>query len=107
MRPWILDFTYPDYRRRGIARGFYAARHDRARRLGLKAPLTVGMLTGDGMEYVYKQYIDGEWVGSKSGRTSEVRNPATEEVIRTLPFGDADDCSAAIEAAEVALIRRL
>lgn len=38
--------THPDYRRRGIARGLYAARHLTVRALGLKGQVTVGMLRG-------------------------------------------------------------
>ncbi|HXV61791.1 MAG TPA: GNAT family N-acetyltransferase [Vicinamibacteria bacterium] len=40
--------TDPAYRRRGIARGLYAARHDTVKRLGLKGQVTVGMLRGYG-----------------------------------------------------------
>lgn len=40
--------THPDYRRRGIARALYAARHDTVRRLGLAGQVTVGMPTGYG-----------------------------------------------------------
>ncbi len=40
--------THPSYRRRGIARGLYAARHDAVRALGLKGQVTVGMLRGYG-----------------------------------------------------------
>ena len=40
--------THPDYRRRGIARGLYAARHLTVRGLRLKGQVTVGMLRGYG-----------------------------------------------------------
>ncbi len=40
--------THPDYRRRGIARALYAARHDVVRRLGLAGQVTVGMPSGYG-----------------------------------------------------------
>lgn len=40
--------THPDYRRRGIARSLYAARHDTVRRLGLGGQVTVGMPSGYG-----------------------------------------------------------
>jgi GNAT superfamily N-acetyltransferase len=40
--------SHPDYRRRGIARALYAARHDTVRRLGLAGQLTVGMPSGYG-----------------------------------------------------------
>jgi acyl-CoA reductase-like NAD-dependent aldehyde dehydrogenase len=55
------------------------------------------------MEYVYKQYVNGDWVDSANGRTSDVVNPATEESLRTVPFGSAEDCTTAIDAAETAL----
>jgi GNAT superfamily N-acetyltransferase len=38
--------THPEYRRRGIARGLYAARHETVHMLGLKGQVTVGMLSG-------------------------------------------------------------
>ncbi|MCL4876677.1 MAG: NAD-dependent succinate-semialdehyde dehydrogenase [Anaerolineae bacterium] len=49
--------------------------------------------------YTYLQYIDGNWAQASNGSTWDVVNPATEEVIRTVPFGSAEDCNAAIEAA--------
>jgi len=55
------------------------------------------------MAYRYQQYIDGAWVDASNGGTWDVINPATEAVIRTVPFGNAADCRAAIEAAARAL----
>jgi len=49
--------------------------------------------------YSYKQYIDGEWVDASSGATWDVINPATEEVIRTVPYGNGEDARRAIQAA--------
>ena len=40
--------THPEYRRRGIARALYAARHATVRTLGLEGQVTVGMLSGYG-----------------------------------------------------------
>ena len=48
-------------------------------------------------------YIDGAWVASRSGKTFEVTNPATGEVIATIADCDADDARAAVEAAERAM----
>lgn len=57
----------PNWRRRGIARALYAARHDAARRLGLAGQVTVGMLAGYGAvrdqmsaEAYYAELIAGE-----------------------------------------------
>ena len=46
-----------------------------------------------------RQLIDGAWVNASNGGTWDVINPATEGVIRTVPFGDRTDCRRAIEAA--------
>jgi succinate-semialdehyde dehydrogenase len=51
------------------------------------------------MTFKYQQYIDGTWTGALGGGTWDVVNPATEEVIRTVPFGGREDCRAAIDAA--------
>jgi succinate-semialdehyde dehydrogenase/glutarate-semialdehyde dehydrogenase len=44
-------------------------------------------------------FIDGSWAAARSGRTFEVTNPATAEVIGDAPDGDADDARDAIAAA--------
>ena len=54
------------------------------------------------MSTEYKQYIAGRFVDAVSGGTWDVRNPATEEVVATVPFGSGEDCRRAIEAAEAA-----
>jgi succinate-semialdehyde dehydrogenase / glutarate-semialdehyde dehydrogenase len=46
--------------------------------------------------------IGGERVGSASGRTYEVCNPATGELVDTVPLGTAQDVDQAVEAAETA-----
>lgn len=51
------------------------------------------------MAYTYKQYIDGEWADASNGATWDVINPATEEVVRTVPYGNAEDARRAIDAA--------
>jgi phenylacetaldehyde dehydrogenase len=43
--------------------------------------------------------IDGEWVEARAGRTLEVFDPATGEVIDHVPDGDAEDVDLAVKAA--------
>ena len=47
----------------------------------------------------YKQLIDGAWSDAADGGTWDVMNPASEEVIRSVPFGGREDCRAAFDAA--------
>jgi len=54
------------------------------------------------MTYMYQQRIGGQWCHASNGGTWDVINPATEEVICTVPFGNAEDCRLAIEAADAA-----
>src|SRR5271154_5883100 len=49
-----------------------------------------------------KLLIDGKWRDSKSGKTFETINPATEEVIARVAEGDAADMDAAVKAARKA-----
>ena len=50
-----------------------------------------------------KALIGGQWVSAVSGRTFEVRNPSTDELIAAGPAGGAADVALAIDAAEAAL----
>lgn len=52
------------------------------------------------MSESYLQHIDGEWVEARGGGTWDVIDPATEETVRRVPFGGAEDCKAAVDAAE-------
>jgi len=45
-------------------------------------------------------YIGGEWVESNSGQAFESDNPATGEILGTVPRGNADDIAAAVAAAK-------
>jgi acyl-CoA reductase-like NAD-dependent aldehyde dehydrogenase len=47
-------------------------------------------------------YIDGAWRGPLGSQTIDVLNPATEEVIDTLPLGTPEDVDAAVAAAKKA-----
>ena len=46
-----------------------------------------------------KQLINGQWVDAVNHGTWKVQNPATEEYIAEVPFGDDADCNLAIAAA--------
>jgi succinate-semialdehyde dehydrogenase/glutarate-semialdehyde dehydrogenase len=50
-----------------------------------------------------RAFIDGEWVTAASGATHEVKNPATGEVLGTVPVMGAAETRQAIEAASTAL----
>lgn len=43
--------------------------------------------------------IDGQWVGSESGRTITVTDPATGLSVTTVPAGTAGDVDRAVKAA--------
>lgn len=47
-------------------------------------------------------FIDGKWIKAGSGKTFDVVNPATGEVLATLPDMNRDDVKKAIEAADKA-----
>ena len=52
---------------------------------------------------IYDQlYINGEWVGSRSSDSIEVRDAATEAVIATVPAGSPEDVDLAVTAARAA-----
>ncbi len=50
----------------------------------------------------FKQYIKGQWVDASNGGTWDLLNPATEETIQKVPFGDGSDAVAAVDAAQEA-----
>lgn len=54
------------------------------------------------MSEVKKMYINGEWVLAESGKTLDVHNPATGEVVGTITFGGKAEAAKAIEAADEA-----
>jgi succinate-semialdehyde dehydrogenase len=54
------------------------------------------------MNSIYQQRIGDRWRDATNGGTWEVLNPATEEVIRSVPFGTGDDCRLALASAAAA-----
>ncbi len=51
----------------------------------------------------YENFVGGEWVGAADGKTMEVLNPATGEVIAEVPASSATDVDRAVAAAKKAL----
>ena len=47
-----------------------------------------------------EMYINGEWTQGTSGKFSNVINPATEQMLGSLPLASADDLDNALKAAE-------
>lgn len=47
----------------------------------------------------FKQLVGGKWMDASGGGTWDLVNPATEQVIQQVPFGDAADATAAVDAA--------
>ncbi|KJK55775.1 aldehyde dehydrogenase family protein [Saccharothrix sp. ST-888] len=54
------------------------------------------------MQEYSDQYIGGEWRTALTAETIAVLNPATEQVIATVPAGGAEDVDAAVRAARAA-----
>src|SRR6266849_4010369 len=64
-------------------------------------PPTVSSVPFEGVALA-QMFINGERVSAASGATTEVRNPATGEVVDSVPKGDATDTRRAIDAAAAA-----
>jgi len=85
--------THPDYRRRGIARGLYAARHHTVRELGLLGQVTVGMLSGYGAvksRMSASEYYEDLKAGRRQDPTLSAQMRVGFELRRLLP-GYVDD----------------
>ncbi|HKH70833.1 MAG TPA: NADP-dependent succinate-semialdehyde dehydrogenase [Vicinamibacterales bacterium] len=62
-----------------------------------------GVSLKDSKLFQQSNYIDGTWVNAKSGATINVDNPATGEIVGTVPKCGAAETRTAIEAADKAL----
>src|SRR5690242_3354316 len=51
---------------------------------------------------VYQMWINGKYTSGTSGKVIEVRNPATEEIIDTVPAAEGADVELAVSAAQAA-----
>lgn len=65
--------------------------------------MSLGHALKDSSLFIDKAYINGEWTSSSSGKTFEVKNPASEEVLGTCPESNLKDLNSAIDAAHRAL----
>ena len=54
---------------------------------------------------VLKNFINGEWVDSVSGKTLDVPNPATNELLTKVPVSSKEDVDSAVAAAKEAFQR--
>jgi len=59
-------------------------------------------MTLAGLDHAGALYIGGDWVPPPGEETEDVVNPATEEVVASLPVGDLAQCEAALAAARKA-----
>jgi betaine-aldehyde dehydrogenase len=50
----------------------------------------------------YQMFINGQFVGAESGKTRDILNPATGEIIAQVPEADATDIDKAVKAARAA-----
>jgi succinate-semialdehyde dehydrogenase / glutarate-semialdehyde dehydrogenase len=56
------------------------------------------------VEKTWQLYINGRWVGAQHGKTFDVVNPATQDVIAQVPDGGPAEAHAAVEAAAGAFL---
>src|SRR5579859_6822727 len=76
---------------------------DGIRRKSEQAKSSGGSMATAAVPRVYKNFIGGEWVDSKSGKTYENRNPAnTDEVVGHFVASNEADVNAAVDAAKQA-----
>jgi succinate-semialdehyde dehydrogenase / glutarate-semialdehyde dehydrogenase len=59
-----------------------------------------GVILSDPTLFRQSCYVDGAWINAQSGATISVDNPATGEVVGTVPRLGAAETRAAIEAAD-------
>ena len=80
--------VHPDYRRRGIARSLYKARHETVRALGLAGQVTVGMPSGYGAvkdQMSAQQYYDELVAGTRTDPTISAQRRLGFELRALLP----------------------
>ncbi|MDE0392959.1 MAG: aldehyde dehydrogenase family protein, partial [Rhodospirillales bacterium] len=63
------------------------------------AEIVKGVFLQDQALFRQQCYVDGKWLDARSGRATDVVNPADGQVIGTVPAFSAAETRAAIEAA--------
>lgn len=89
----------------GVVRSLRQIVHDGPARAGARV-LAQAQLTARepaGLVPTYQNYVGGQWLEAAGGRTMEVINPATEQVIARVPRGTQADVDRAVAAAKSAL----
>ncbi len=56
-------------------------------------------MTSTATQFVFKQLVGGEWADAADGGTWDLLDPATEGLIKKVPFGGRADAEAAVDAA--------
>lgn len=49
---------------------------------------------------VYKNYVGGKWINSTSDQIYEIKNPATNETVSTVPLSNTKDLDEAVHVAQ-------
>lgn len=65
-----------------------------------KIDLVAALQLKDAGLFRQQAFVDGQWVEAAGGRTLDVNNPATAEILGTVPNMDGADAKRAIEAAQ-------
>ena len=70
--------------------------------LNPKMPRVQTINLSESQERVEKMYIDGQWINANTGKTFEVCNPATGELVAKVADGGAVETKQAIDTADLA-----
>lgn len=91
-RPAVCSYIQHTYRLRALLSRSYASMQHSVLPLNDKSLLKS------------QAYVNGQWVDAKSGKTFEVTDPASHRVIGVMPEMSKEDVTAAIDAAQKALV---
>jgi|GEM_PF-6800839 len=72
--------------------------------MNMKLSRTLSTMLDDPRLFRQYAYVDGKWTHGDGGREEAVIDPATGEVIGHIPWLEADQIRAAVDAAEAAFV---